>query len=57
MWYVEVLGKTCNEEDWAFYDAIIYGQTLPRYTLHTSTKCPSIAAAAAINGLTRWVRP
>src|SRR3970040_1755606 len=25
--------------------------------LRTSTKCPAIAAAAAIAGLTRWVRP
>src|SRR5262249_27794687 len=32
-------------------------QTRAASRSRTSTKCPSIAAAAAVAGLTRWVRP
>ena len=41
-----------------FGGPLIYGMKFLRY-LHsrTSTKCPAIAAAAAIAGDTRWVRP
>ena len=33
------------------------GMTLPQLHSRTSTKCPAIAAAAAMAGDTRWVRP